>query len=276
MKMEDGRPAPQRGSRPPEATAQGRPPSIQLLQPFDRPQNGGERIGLPSWLRRLFRESRLIQLTHTGLTVDRQEIAGLRAQFSEVHCVQLPQLLAPSLLRFVQHRLEQGRWETKIYPDVGEEYSLDDQPALNLLHFVANLPDFRNLLEEITGCTPLRGFEGRIYRMTAAAGHYDHWHDDTIGPRLVGMSLNLSPRPFRGGLFQLREYESERMLAQIANTGPGSALVFRIAERLQHRISDMEGDEPKTAFAGWFRPDLPDFFEGLRSRALTATQSKPR
>ena len=218
----------------------------------------------------------MIQLTHTGLTVDRQEIAGLRAEFSGVHCVQLPQLLAPSLLSFVQQRLEQGRWETKVYPDVGEEYALDDLPALNLLHFLANLPDFRDLMEEITGRTPLRGFEGRIYRMTAAAGHYDHWHDDTIGPRLVGMSLNLSPRPFRGGLFQLREYKSERMLAQIANTGQGSALIFRIAEHLQHRISDMEGDEPKTAFAGWFRPDLPDFFEGLRSRALTATPAKPR
>lgn len=218
----------------------------------------------------------MIQLTHTGLTIDLQEIAALRAEFSTVHCVQLPQLLAPSLLSFVQQRLERGRWETKIYPDVAEEYSLDDLPALNLLHFLANLPDFRNLMEEITGCTPLSGFEGRIYRMTAAAGHYDHWHDDTIGPRLVGMSLNLSPRAFRGGLFQLRQYESPRMLAQIANTGPGSVLIFRIAEYLQHRISDMEGDEPKTAFAGWFRPDLPDFFEKLRAKASRATQPSLR
>lgn len=217
----------------------------------------------------------MIQLTHTGLTVDGQGLGALRAEFSAVHCVRLPQLLAPSLLRFVQQRLEQGRWQTKSYPDVGEEYSLDDLPGLNLLHFVANLPDFRNLIQEITGCSPLRRFEGRIYRMTAAAGHYDHWHDDTVGSRLVGMSLNLSPRPFRGGLFQLREYKSERMLAEIANTEPGSALIFRIAEHLQHRISDMEGDEPKTAFAGWFLPDLPEFFEELRAKALTATRLAP-
>lgn len=218
----------------------------------------------------------MIQLTHSGMTMDGHEAAGLRAEFSAVHCVRLPRLLAPSLLAFVQQRLEQGRWETRIYPDVGEEYLLDDLPALNLLHFIANLQDFRNLLEEITGCTPLRGFQGRIYRMTAAAGHYDNWHDDTIGPRLVGMSLNLSPRPFRGGRFQLREYESERMLAEIANTEPGSALIFRISERLQHRISDMEGDEPKTAFAGWFRPDLPDFFGELRARASAATSPARR
>jgi hypothetical protein len=63
------------------------------------------------------------------------------------------------------------------------------------------------------------------------------------------------------------------MLAEVANTGPGSALIFRIAEELQHRISDMEGDEPKTAFAGWFRPDLPEFFDELRAKALKEAAS---
>jgi hypothetical protein len=65
-------------------------------------------------------------------------------------------------------------------------------------------------------------------------------------------------------LFLLRERRSTRMLAQIANTGLGDALIFRISHQLQHRISGLEGDQPKTAFAGWFRPDLPDLFEELR------------
>jgi len=213
----------------------------------------------------------LIQLTHSGMTMDGHEAAGLRAEFNSVHCARLPRLLAAPLLAFVQQRLERGEWETKTHGDVAEEYTLHDSPALNLLHFVANLPDFRNLIQEITGCGPLRRFRGRIYRMKAAAGHYDHWHDDNFNNRLVGMSLNLSPLPFRGGLFQLRERESERILVEIANTGLGSALIFRIADHIQHRISDMEGDEPKTAFAGWFRPDLPELFEELRAHASAAT-----
>ncbi len=212
----------------------------------------------------------MIQLTRAGLTGDTREISGLRAEFSGVHCVRLPQLLEPALLAFLEPRLEQGGWQTKIHLDVAQEYTLSDLPALNLLHFVTNLPDFRNLIQEITGRGPLRRFRGRIYRMTRAAGHYDHWHDDNFNNRLVGLSLNLSPRPFRGGLFQLRERKSERMIAEIANTGPGSALIFRIAGELQHRISDMEGDQPKTAFAGWFRPDLPELFEELRAKALPA------
>jgi hypothetical protein len=213
----------------------------------------------------------LIQLTRTGLTGDTHEIAELRAEFSTVHCVQLPRLLEPSLLRLVEQRLEQGRWETAVHSDVAQEYTLQDSTALNLLHFVTNLPEFRHLIQEVTGCGPLKRFRGRIYRMAAAAGHYDHWHDDNFSNRLIGMSVNLSPRAFRGGLFRLRERDSERLLAEIANTGPGSALIFRIADGLQHRISDIEGDEPKTAFAGWFRPDLPELFEELHAKASTAT-----
>ena len=206
-------------------------------------------------------------------TSDTGEIARLRREFHAVHCVRLPQLLEPPLLAFLERRLEQGQWQTRTYPGVGEEYVLEDLPALNLLHFVSNLPDFRNLIQEITGCGPLRRFRGRIYRMTAAAGHYDDWHDDNFDNRLVGISLNLMPRAFRGGLFQLRERESQRMLAEIANTGRSSALIFRIADELQHRISTMEGDEPKTAFAGWFRPDLPEFFAELRANARKAAAS---
>jgi 2OG-Fe(II) oxygenase superfamily len=177
-------------------------------------------------------------------------------------------------LAFLERRLEQGKWQTRIHPGVGREYVLEDPPALNLLHFVANLPDFRNLIQEITGCGPLRRFKGRIYRMVAAAGHYDEWHDDNLDSRLIGMSLNLSPRPFRGGLFRLRDRESKHILAEIANTECGSALVFRIADHLQHRVSDMEGEEPKTAFAGWFHPDLPEFFEELRANALKVGNSR--
>jgi hypothetical protein len=225
-------------------------------------------------MRRSSREAVLIQIARSGLIIsERGEIAPLRAEFDAVHCVRLPQLLEPPLLAFLECRLEQGQWQARTHPGVGQEYGLEDPPALNVLHFVLNLPDFRNLIQEITGCGPLRRFRGRIYRMTAAAGHYDDWHDDNFDKRLVGISLNLSPRAFCGGLFQLRERESQHILAEIANTGRGSALIFRIADELQHRISDMEGDEPKTAFAGWFRPERPEFFAELRANALKVAGS---
>jgi hypothetical protein len=45
------------------------------------------------------------------------------------------------------------------------------------------------------------------------------------------------------------------MLAEIANTGWGDAMLFRTSKQLQHRVTDVVGNEPKTAFAGWFKSE---------------------
>jgi hypothetical protein len=79
------------------------------------------------------------------------------------------------------------------------------------------------------------------------------------------MTLNLSRAPFRGGQFLLRDRQSKRMLAEVANTGLGDALTFRISHELQHRIFDLQGDEPKIAFAGWFDQEGPELFEEIIS-----------
>jgi len=205
----------------------------------------------------------VIQVGRRGLTSDPVRVAELRSEFCERHCVRIPELLEPSLLSFLQQRLEGGSWQTMIHPGIGEEYVLRDVPAQNLLFFLANTNDFRGLIEELTGCGPLRRFRGRVYRMIPGRGHYDSWHSDFTESTPLGMSVNLSPH-FRGGLFLLRERQSGRVLAEVANTGLGDALIFRISPAFQHRISDVEGEHPKTAFAGWFSSDESEFFKEVR------------
>ena len=48
------------------------------------------------------------------------------------------------------------------------------------------------------------------------------------------------------------------MLIQVANTGLGDAIIFRLRSDLEHLATDVEGTIEKTAFAGWFRSS-PDF-----------------
>src|SRR6202035_2809333 len=105
------------------------------------------------------------------------------------------------------------------------------------------------------------------YRMRPELGHYDLWHNDVLDNRVIGMSLNLSPRGYSGGLFQLRARGSDRVLIDIANTGFGDGIIFRISSDLEHRVSAVEGAEPKTAFAGWFRNAQSDFFSEIRELA---------
>jgi len=53
-------------------------------------------------------------------------------------------------------------------------------------------------------------------------------------------------------LLQIREARSKRILHEIANTGPGDAVLFRVDPGLEHRITPVTGSISKTALAGWF------------------------
>ncbi len=206
----------------------------------------------------------MIQISRSGVRYEEIRIDELTQEFRERKVVRLPELIEPSLLDHVRRRMEVGPWQPRIHPGIGDEYTLNDLAALSLLHFVANFAEFRGLIARISGSCSLRRFQGRIYRMFPGR-HHDDWHDDDIDSRAVGLTLNLSSVPFRGGLFLMRARESGRMLAQIANTGQGDALIFKISKHLEHRVADVEGDEPKTAFAGWFKTKGPQLVEEIRA-----------
>jgi hypothetical protein len=99
--------------------------------------------------------------------------------------------------------------------------------------------------------------------MISGNGHYDSWHDDMVEDRLVAMSINLSTDVYLGGVLQIREKNSQQVIQEVANIGLGDAIVFRLAHSLQHRITDVQGKVPKTAFAGWFRSQ-PEFLDLLK------------
>jgi hypothetical protein len=194
----------------------------------------------------------MIQLRRAGLVADREDVERLRIQFAEMHWVRLTSLLEQQLLSRVLSDIEQGNWRESGAARFYSESNLEPGPALSLLKFVTNSPKFLEVISEITGCDSLNWFDGRVYRMQSNAGHKDEWHNDTGKNRQVAMSLNLSPRGYGGGVLQMREAKSHRMIAEIANTGLGDAVLFRLSKDLEHYVTDVQAGEPKTAFAGWF------------------------
>ena len=119
-----------------------------------------------------------IQIQRKDLALDWDQIGKLSAEFREAHWVRLPRLLEPSILDFLQARLDNGKWESMTHGKIGEEYIAHDLPTTSMLHFAMNRPKVRAIIEEITGCKGLRWFRGRVYRMVAGAGHHDRWHSD--------------------------------------------------------------------------------------------------
>lgn len=216
-----------------------------------------------------------IELTRNGPVVS-GAADSLRDRFAAQQCVVLRSLLAPQLLEDVQRRLEQAQWQS------GDDYAAgsgtlltSNDPAISTaIHFLLNNPEFLRLVGTITGCGDISEFRfGAIYRMVGEDRHQLSWHDDLPDEdasakenRQVGLSLNLSTSVFRGGVFELRERSTQRLLAQVSNTGFGDALLFRVSPDLEHRVTQIEDGAPKTAFTGWFCASGESYLKGLISQ----------
>lgn len=212
----------------------------------------------------------MIQLMKAGLT-GAANLEELAHRFDESHGFRLARLLHPDLIEMISSRLEHCSWTTQDDGMIAKEAFPGDPAPASVLNFAANTSEFLDLIRRITNQPEIKFFGGRIYRMAPAADHFDSWHADlgtTHRDRLVGMSINLSTRPYEGGVFRLREEASGNILCELSNTGPGDAIFFRISPNLKHMVTRLEGSEPKTAFAGWFRSGSEDFYSTLKRQSF--------
>ncbi|MGI8838454.1 MAG: hypothetical protein ACR2H4_17700 [Pyrinomonadaceae bacterium] len=208
----------------------------------------------------------MVQLTKEGLAGN-ANLDELANAFASSHVFRLPRLLHPDLMQMISLRLERSTWTARDDGEIAKEDLPDDLMPTNVLNFAANTPHFLNLIRRVTSRHEINLFDGRIYRMAPGADHFDSWHADigtTHQDRLVGMSVNLSPRPYEGGMFRLRDEGSGELFCELSNTGQGDGIFFRISPTLKHMVTALIGDEPKIAFAGWFRTSDKDFYSKLK------------
>jgi hypothetical protein len=99
------------------------------------------------------------------------------------------------------------------------------------------------------------------------------WHTDLNGTKLVALTINLNTEPYEGGVLSIREAKSRRLLCDLTNFGLGDAILFRIDERLEHRVSNVVGTVAKTAFSGWFE-SKPDYRTLLAKGIARSLQKK--
>ena len=196
----------------------------------------------------------MIRLTEAGVDI-RANLDELRERFACEHVLRVPGLLSEGILDRVQSGVATGKWIEKVHPGIKSEIVLDDARTFHLLHFLMNNAGFLDAVRSIADRPEIENFRGRIYRMVPGLGHLDSWHND-VNPeenRLVGLSINIGPAPFEGGVFELRHPGAADVLEVVANVVPGDAFLFRVSPELQHRVTPVVGNAPKTAFAGWFK-----------------------
>jgi Coenzyme PQQ synthesis protein D (PqqD)/2OG-Fe(II) oxygenase superfamily len=197
----------------------------------------------------------LAKLTRLGIACDAtpRELRSASEHFEQHDYLRLPGFIEPGLLRVIQRCLRGAGFQPREYAEIGHDLTLLNDPLLRVLHFLMNDPQLFRLIRRITGCRPIGCFTGRIYRMVARRGVELTWHDDALDDlKLVAISANLSDGRYRGGILQIRE-KSRHACEVVPNLGFGDAIIFRVAEHLEHRVTSVEGKIPKTALTGWFR-----------------------
>jgi hypothetical protein len=198
----------------------------------------------------------IAQVTRLGVTTgseDEQRCA--RESIERNCCVTLPRFFAPDLLQWFQRQIAAAPFETRVHRLVDPppvDLMMVSPPILSRLHFLINDARLFTLVEELTGCDPIGCFLGTVYKMVPGQGHYDAWHHDANESRMVTLSVNLSDAPYEGGVLQIMNWQERRLVHQVANTGPGDAILFPVGLEWRHCLTEVTGTVPKIALAGWF------------------------
>lgn len=217
----------------------------------------------------------MIQMGRKGVVSagDSASRLALQREFADKRCVSLPGLLEPALVRDVLCRIRTTEWVPQAYGEFATELCMHDNPVLALLLLLVNDEALFGLLQQLAGCAAIRGFMGRVYRMMPGAAHQASWHTDVGHERLLGMSVDLSETPYAGGIFELRERASRRILSRTTSRRVGDATLFRIGTDVEHQVTALEGAGPRTVFAGWFSAQ-PLFAELVKTGAVVPNPSQ--
>ena len=196
-----------------------------------------------------------IDKSGTSCSFTEKGIESLRKDFQTHHFCRLPDLIDSALLEELYSQIVTADWQQMIHEGIGTEVCLNDPGTVALINFLLNDQQLFEIIQAITVCKPIGCFQGRVYRMIPDSGHHDSWHSDFGEDRLLALSLNLGKEQYEGGVLEIQKNDA---LIEVPNPQFGDAVLFQISRELKHRVTNVEGSVPKTAFAGWFKssPDL--------------------
>jgi hypothetical protein len=213
----------------------------------------------------------MIQITQGGVVVQPGAVEKLRSQYHANGFALMPGFLAPKVLSALLKKLASGEFELKQEEHVKGATMLMPQsdPALIALHFVVNRPELFDIVARIADIPQPGNFTSRLHRTTPVADQHIDWHDDGLDGRILGLNINLTTEPYKGGLLQVRN-PTRTITGEIGQLPPGDAFLFRVADGWQHRLTPVAEGE-RTVAVGWFRTQ-PDWgvmvLGGLRSSML--------
>lgn len=177
------------------------------------------------------------------------KIAEARQQFQQFRGVYIQHAIEAGFLTTLQQICELGSFISS-QTEPGHREIESPQRAGRALNLALNRPVLLRLLEEIATCGPLSSIEGSIVQTFPRPGDELIWHDDLHEQdRRLAITINLG-NSFEGGVFELRKKKGE-MLLRHRHTLAGSALIFEVNPRLEHRVLPLLSGGPRRVYTGW-------------------------
>ena len=105
---------------------------------------------------------------------------------------------------------------------------------------------------KVGGRGPVNRVAGQLASYSAGHGEFLDWHDDNFEDRKIAVVIDLSEHEFEGGEFEMRLRGKETPHFKHRLQGFGTALIFRVADDVEHRLLPVTDGGPRRTFAGWF------------------------
>ena len=198
----------------------------------------------------------MIRLAPTGPEiVDARGWEACKQAFADHHCAVLRGFVDGALLERAWRLVDVSQFRTREdkLPS-GEVWCTELMawrygPVRAMFRMLLNNQRLFAIVNELAA-EPVGTFEGRLFKSLPNSNHYDDWHGDVGLGRQLGLSINLSRVPYVGGELEIRD--NRRKTKHRPVSGPGDAILFRIARGVEHHVLPVRGTVVKCTFAGWF------------------------
>lgn len=181
--------------------------------------------------------------------------AGIaRAEFARRRALVWPDALGGALLQRLMTACDKAQFVSDPVDGLGHreiERGSPAGPAIGLA--LRRAPLFR-WLEWVTDCAPIASVEGRVVQTWPCAGDELLWHDDMNdgGVRRLGVTIALGREAYSGGAFEMRPVGQRVPSFRWLHDRPGTALIFEVSPRLEHRVRPLTAGGPRRVYTGWF------------------------
>ena len=135
------------------------------------------------------------------------------------------------------------------------DYDICSGPLVIILDALLNTPLIKKVVASITNLSEaeIHHFIGRLYMIGEDCG-FEDWHMDCTAEnkKILGFSLDLSPKPYEGGALALKGLSTNTPFQSAKIERLGDAMLFRLAPNLLHRVLPICGANMRFAFVGWY------------------------